>query len=126
MSIGANLATDTTQTPPVIGVFGTAPNMLNGSLDELAIWDRALPITEVQALYNAGASGKALTTIILTPPVTGGTLNASIAAGEITVTWNSGALQSAPSPTGPWTDVTTTGNTHTEAVASGAKFFRTR
>jgi hypothetical protein len=96
-------------------------------MDELAVWDRGLPLSEITALYNAGNTGKALDTIVLTPPATAGTLHASLAAGKITVTWTSGTLQSAASLNGPWTDVSNaTGGTFTEAVASGAKFYRSR
>ncbi len=127
LSIGASLATDNTVTPPVIGPSATGPNYFSGSLDELALWHRALSASEVAALYAAGNSGKDLTTVVESPPVTGGgTLHASIAAGKITVTWSSGSLQSATSITGPWSSVTNaTGNSFTEAVAAGAKFYRT-
>jgi len=126
LSIGARLNVDTNSpvgvSPDANGEFNT------GLLDELALWTRALSADEITALYTAGAAGKGLTTIVLTPPVTGGgTLKASVAAGKITVTWTSGTLQSATSVKGTWTDVTgATGGSFTEAVAAGAKFYRTR
>lgn len=124
LSIGARLNADTNT---LVGVSPDAnPEFMFGSLDEVALWDRALSSDEVTALFAAGNGGKSLTTIVETPPVTtSGTLKASIAAGKITVTWTTGSLQTAPSPTGPWTNVTTTGNTVTEAVGAGAKFYRT-
>jgi hypothetical protein len=128
LSVGASLATDTTQTPPVIGPDPAAANMLIGSLDELALWNRSLSASEVTAIFTAGTGGKGLDTVVETPPATGGgTLKASVAAGKITVTWTSGTLQSAAAITGQWTDVTgATGGSFTEAVAAGAKFYRTR
>jgi hypothetical protein len=138
LSIGARLNADTNSVigvSPNPGEYNSSPagatdaEYASFSLDELALWDRALPPSEITALYTAGNGGKALDTIVLTPPVTvgPGTLHASISAGQITVTWSSGTLQSATSPTGPWTDVSNaTGGTHTEAVTSGAKFFRSK
>jgi hypothetical protein len=97
-------------------------------MDELALWNRALSPDEIAALYATGNSGKSLTSIVLTPPATGGgTLTAKVSAGKITVTWSSGALQSAASVNGPWTNVAgATGGTFTEPVAAGAgaKFYR--
>jgi len=125
LSIGARLNADTNSpvgvSPDANGEFNT------GLMDELALWTRALSADEITALYTAGNGGKALTTIVLTPPATGGgTLKASVAAGKITVTWTSGTLQSATSITGPWANVTgATGGSFTEAVAAGAKFYRT-
>ncbi|HSU57219.1 MAG TPA: hypothetical protein VLT36_24475, partial [Candidatus Dormibacteraeota bacterium] len=82
---------------------------------------------EITALYTAGNGGKALDTIVLTPPATSGTLHASLSAGQITVTWSSGTLQSATSLTGPWTNVSNaTGGTFTEPVTAGAKFYRSK
>ena len=136
LSIGARLNADTNSVvgaSPNPGEYNSSPigatdvGFATYSMDELAVWDRGLPPSEITALYTAGNGGKALDTIVLTPPATSGTLHASIAAGQITVTWSSGTLQSASSPIGPWTDVSNaTGGTHTEAVAAGAKFFRSR
>jgi hypothetical protein len=136
LSIGARLNADTNSVvgaSPNPGEYNSSPGgaadagFATFSLDELAVWDRALPPSEITALYTAGNSGKALDTIALTPPATSGTLHASISGGQITVTWTSGTLQSAVSPIGPWTDVSNaTGGTFTEAAASGAKFYRTR
>lgn len=136
LSIGARLNVDTNSVigvSPNPGEYSSSPagatdaEYASFSLDELALWDRALPPSEITALFTAENSGKALDTVVLTPPATSSTLHASIAGGQITVTWTSGTLQSASSLTGAWTDVSgATGGTHTEAVTAGAKFFRTR
>jgi hypothetical protein len=123
LSIGARLNTD-----PTTGDLGPDANPFfnTGLLDELALWNRALSPDEIAALYATGNAGKALTSIVLTPPATGGgTLHASISNHQITVTWDTGALQAAGTVTGPWTNITTTGNSYTEAVGTGAKFYRT-
>jgi len=124
LSVGATMATDTTATPPVVG---PTANFLNGSLDELALWNRSLSASEISALYTTGNSGHPLDSIVETPPAGGGKLTAKVSGGNITVTWSSGALQSAASVTGPWTNVPgATGGTFTEPVATGAgaKFYR--
>jgi len=119
LSIGGRLNTDATT-----GEIGpdANPQFNTGLMDELALWNRALSPDEIAALYATGNSGKALTSIVLTPPATGGgTLTAKVSGGNITVTWSSGALQSAASLNGPWTNVTgATGGTFTEPVAAGA------
>jgi len=122
LSIGARLNTD-----PTTSLLGpdANPEFNTGLMDELALWNRPLSPSEITALYNTGNSGKALTTIVETAPVGGGTLHASVSGGKITVTWDNGALQTATSITGPWTNVTTTTNSVTENVAAGAKFYRT-
>lgn len=135
LAIGARLNADTNS------IFGASPNpgeysgapagakdpaFDTGLMDELALWDRALLPSEIAAVYAAGNAGKALTTVVETPPAGGGTLKASIAAGQITINFGTGTLQSAPSPTGPWSNITTTGSSYSEAVGAGAKFYRTK
>ena len=43
--------------------------------------------------------------------------------GEVTLSWESGTLQSAPSVNGPWSDVTNT-SPHSEAATAAAAFYR--
>jgi hypothetical protein len=51
-----------------IGSLATSPlNTLNGLVDELSIYNRALTTEEIQAIYNAGSSGKCKTNVDLTP-----------------------------------------------------------
>jgi hypothetical protein len=66
-----------------------------------------------------------------TPAVgsTGGArLNVSRDGNNITLTWTGAglSLQSATAVTGPWTNVTTTGSSHTVATSGSAMFFRLR
>jgi hypothetical protein len=128
ISIGQRVVTvtDTNSTPPFYTSDPANNSPLFGGLDELALWDRALTASEVTALYNAGQSGKEITSIVLTPPAGGGTLKASVSGGNITVTWSSGTLQSATSATGPWTNVPgAAGGTFTESISgAAAKFYR--
>lgn len=122
--IGARGITDTNQVPAVITLDPTNPDQFTGKIDELALWKRALTPSEVTALYEAGKAGKALTTIVETPPAGAPTVAVSYSGGNVTVTWDRGVLQTAPAVTGPWTDQTSASSPLTEPVAPGTKFYR--
>jgi hypothetical protein len=51
-----------------------------------------------------------------------------LSAGKINLSWTgNGVLEAAPTVTGPWNPVTgATGNTYSEAIAAGNRFFRIR
>jgi len=121
LAIGAVLNTNATDIIP----DPTAPDYFGGQMDELALWGRVLTADEISQLYAAGKAGKALTTIVETPPVVTAppTLTFSYKAGQITVTWSSGTLQTAPAANGPWTDSTAT-SPLVEAATGKAQFFR--
>jgi hypothetical protein len=100
--------------------IGGDPNNVNrtfdGSIDEVAIFDRALTSEQVLAIYNGEA--------VALPPE----LEVSLAEGEITITWDqAGTLQSTEVLEGAatvWTDETTTGNSLTVTPTGLAKFYR--
>jgi hypothetical protein len=121
LSIGGSLDGTSGSAP-----YAALPDFMQGQMDDLAIWDRALTPEEVTAIYQAGLAGKDLTTVVETPPevTTPGTLQIAIADGQVTVTWDRGTLQTATSITGPWTDVTDPSPV-TEAASEGTKFYRT-
>jgi hypothetical protein len=51
--------------------LGARPNtsyLFNGMLDEMSVYDRALPQTAIQGIYLAGAAGKLLPTAPVPPP----------------------------------------------------------
>lgn len=85
-------------------------NPFQGKLDEVSIYDRALSPTEIQAIFNAGSSGKcgpgSIQSLTLTPnPVNGGqsatgtvTLAAAAPAGGVVVNLMSGNLDVATVP----------------------------
>jgi hypothetical protein len=101
------------------------PNFLGGQLDDLGLWTRGLSAEEVSKIYAAGRNKQPLTSITLAPPVSQpGTLVVKISGGNVTVTWDSGTLQTAPSINGPWTDAAGNG-TVTESASGAAKFYRT-
>ncbi len=125
LSLGARLITDTNQTPSIFP-DDTAPNFLNGQLDDIAVWARALTADEVSKIYAAGQEGKTLSTVVLTPPTTTpGTLTVTRVQGGVSVTWDHGTLQTAPAITGPWTDSTAT-SPLTENANDAVKFYRTK
>ena len=101
------------------------PNFLAGQLDDVGLWTRGLSAEEVKKIYDAGKAKQSLSTVTLTPPVTQpGTLGIKVAGSNVTITWDVGVLQTAPSAAGPWTDATGNG-TVTEAATEAAKFYRT-
>ncbi|HEX4119551.1 MAG TPA: LamG-like jellyroll fold domain-containing protein, partial [Verrucomicrobiae bacterium] len=64
-SATAGFALDYDTTPLFIGTTGTwAPylNMFGGIIDEVSIYNRALSADEIAAIYNAGSSGKCVST----------------------------------------------------------------
>jgi hypothetical protein len=129
ISIGALLNADTTVTPPVVGPDGTHPDYYLGSLDELALWDRALTADEVAAVYAAGTAGKTLSSVVITPPVAA-KLNFSSSANGLVISWDASltgyALQSADAVVNPtWTAVSgVANNSITVTPAGAAKFYR--
>jgi hypothetical protein len=79
-------ALDYDTTPIFIGTSGTwAPylSMFGGILDEVSIYNRALTASEIQAIFNAGSSGKCTpsTTSNLPPVITQQPTNQTVAAG---------------------------------------------
>jgi len=103
----------------------TDPRYLSGQLDDVGLWTRGLSTEEVTKIHNAGRAKQSLSTVTLEPPANQpGTLAVSKTGNNITVTWDIGALQTAPSPLGPWTDAPGNG-TVTEATSDAAKFYRT-
>lgn len=103
----------------------TDPRYLAGQLDDVGLWTRGLSAEEVTKIYDAGIAKQSLSTVTLEPP-TGqpGTLSVTRAGNNVTVTWDVGVLQTAPSAAGPWTDAPGNG-TLTEAASDAAKFYRT-
>jgi hypothetical protein len=126
LSMGARLNLNTNVNPPLLGIDASNPNTLFGQLDEVALWTRALSATEVQLLYEAGRNGQPLTSVVVPEPGGGepGTLRISLNGANITVSWDKGTLQTAPTVTGPWTDVQGT-SPLTEPTSGAAKFYRT-
>ncbi|MEI6786279.1 MAG: LamG-like jellyroll fold domain-containing protein, partial [Verrucomicrobiota bacterium] len=68
-------------TTVAIGMMGDARYAFWGSIDELAVYNRALAAAEIQAIYNAGSSGKC---VVDTPPtIITQPANQTVFAGDI-------------------------------------------
>jgi hypothetical protein len=114
---------------PSLGLdFDTAGGKaLIGSLDDVALWTRALTAQEVALVYAAGNTGKAVTTVVVPKPATNPALTFSRTGNNITINFDAGKLQSSPTagPGAVWTDVTNpTQSPHSEAIGAGNRFFR--
>ena len=111
LSIGAALnLLDPTDPMSPLAPDANAPNFMNGPVDDVALWTRALSADEVSRIFNAGQQHNALTTVVLIPPATAPTLLfARSGATSITLTWPTGfKLQATGSLAPPinWADVT--------------------
>ena len=115
------------------GITDAAGNWFRGQIDEVAVFNKAIPAERVAAHYQAGKSGGVITTSgAVTPPETSGggtTLSVSRTGGTLTISWTptGGTLQtSATLGTGAtWTDVGTQ-NPATVQTSDAARFYRVR
>jgi len=86
-----------------------------GSLDEIAVFNRALTAAEISNLYAAG-QGLAFVNLNIQPSGT-----------NVVLTWTDPqsffSLQSAPTPTGPYTNVPGAISPYTQSKAGPPKFF---
>src|SRR5205085_12500391 len=105
-----------------VGPDSNSPKWLIGQLDDVALWTRSLSAEEVRLAYEAGVAHKAVTTVVVPQPVVEPALSSGKVGNNISITFE-GKLQSAPTATGPWTDVTTA-SPYSESTAAGIKFFR--
>ena len=119
---------------------GTSYGFYSGLLDELHIFNRALTVTEIQSIYNAGPTGLALTPTItaITPtsgPTTGGTIvtitgshltgatAVKFGANAASFSVNSDTQITATAPTGTSTvDITVTTPGGTSATSTADQF----
>lgn len=105
------------------GAFDATGNFFTGSIDEVAIFNKAIPAERIAAHFKAGKEGGEAPGV--EPTIGGITRQAS----NVIVQYN-GVLQSASSVTGPWTDVagapTGTGQTFTTPASAAAQYFRSR
>ena len=85
-----------------------------GGIDGAAIYNYGLSPFQVAAHYSAGLSGSP-------------SLTAARSESELILTWPSGTLQSAPTVTGPFTDLSTATSPYSVPLSSsGRMFFRLR
>ncbi|MEO8428974.1 MAG: LamG-like jellyroll fold domain-containing protein, partial [Verrucomicrobiota bacterium] len=110
LSIGARLnLADPTDPTSAIGPDSTAPNLMSGPIDDLAVWTRALSADEVAKIFAAGSQGKALTTVVVDqqPPPGDLEFNDPVLQGStFKISWTgTGRLQESSTVNGTYTDV---------------------
>jgi hypothetical protein len=87
-----------------------------GFIDEVAIYDKALTLSQVSAHFVAGKVGTAAPITITRAP-----------GNNVTITWPAGTtLQESTSVTGPYTNVSGSPVSPLTVSASGTKFYRWR
>jgi hypothetical protein len=103
------------------GITDATGNFFRGQLDEVAIFDKAIPADRIAAHYRAGREGGVIEEE--EPAITGITL----AGGNVTIEWTGGGtLETAASVTGPWSDVAGASSPHSTPATEAAAFFRVR
>jgi hypothetical protein len=117
------------------GVFDITGNWFNGHIDEVAIFDKAIPADRIAAHFKAGKEGGViLTSGAVTVPggvVPGNNINLAFSrnGNTLSITWapSGGTLQTTPSLSGTpvWTDV---GTANPAAITIGAAnaFYRVK
>jgi hypothetical protein len=107
--------------PVTLGQDPTGTNDVTAAydLDDVGIWSLALTEYEAISIYGAATNGQSFNV--------NGPASMSIKqdAGSIDLIWQSGALQSAPSLTGPWNTVSGATAPFYQVTPSGSqKFYR--
>jgi hypothetical protein len=131
ISIGSRVATqtDTNAIPPLYILDPSAPDVLTGNLDELALWNRPLTTSEITGIYQAGSTNQPLTVVQETPPVvvTPATLTSSLSGSNLTISWSpaGGHLEASPTIGSgvTWTSLSTT-NPSVVPVTGEQRYFR--
>ncbi|OLD52113.1 MAG: hypothetical protein AUI63_00290 [Gemmatimonadetes bacterium 13_1_40CM_2_60_3] len=110
------------------GVFDGAGNWFTGHLDEVAIFDKAIPAARIAEHYNAGKNGGVITTSGAVTPALNITLTIARSGNNVVVSWtpSGGTLQATSSLSGTpinWSD-TATPNGGTITIGTGNSFYR--
>jgi hypothetical protein len=96
------------------GTLDATDDRFKGSIDGVAVFDRALSPSEINLLYSKAVRGD------------GPGLTIQSANGKIAVNWNFGALQTATNISGPFADVPRASSPLTNAISDRERFFRVR
>ena len=104
------------------GAFDATGNFFTGAIDEVAIFDKAIPADRIAAHFKAGKEGGELPA-----PEAPKFTKISTAGGKITIEWSGGGtLQAAPTLNGPWQDVTGAASPYTLSPDGTMLFGRIR
>ncbi len=131
VSIGSRVTvqTDTNAIPPLYILDSTTPDLFTGSIDELALWTRALSASEIQGIYQAGRTNQPLTAVSEAPPTTvsPATLQATLASGKLTISWSPAGGHLLSSPTlgtgATWSSLSST-NPTVVPISGREQYFR--
>jgi hypothetical protein len=122
LTIGGGVTVDDT------GTYLDPNNAFIGSIDDVAVYSRALTASEVSAISAAAAQGNDLSTVTETPPVDETpTLTIAHASGNVTISWTGSGfrLQSSATVNSGYADVAgVTGTSYTTSSATGTTFYR--
>ena len=92
-----------------------------GSMDEVAVYKRALAPEEIATIHTALVTG------VYTPPVEPVVLTVTRSGSSLQLTWTTGTLQWADDLTGTWTNVPgAAAPTYSSATTAARKFFRVK
>jgi hypothetical protein len=109
------------------GVFDPQNNWFNGHIDEVAIFDHAVPASRVAEHFSAGKNGGVLLTNIAVTPNFLEFTSIILASGHVVLQWTGGGtLEQASVVTGPWNTAPNQANPQSVPATSGNLFFRLR
>jgi hypothetical protein len=106
----------------VPGATGGLP--FDGSLDEARIESGVCSPSWVWASWATVASNNFLTYGSIVPATV--ILNCQLVGGQLVLTWTNGTLQSAPTITGPFTDISGASSPYTLVPSGDQQYFRVR
>jgi hypothetical protein len=104
------------------GASGGLP--FNGTMDEARIENSVRSPAWVWGSWATVANSGFASYGSIVPAIV--TLRYQVVGGELVLTWTTGALQSAPSVTGPYTNMTGVSSPYTNMVFGGQQFFRVK
>jgi hypothetical protein len=114
------------------GVNDATGGFFNGRIDEVAIFDKAIPAPRVLAHYLAGKEGGTLITYSKSTATPGITVSVARSGANLTISWSppGGTLESTTALTGSaattvWTPVGAA-NPATVPIGTGSRFYRVR
>jgi hypothetical protein len=102
----------------------TGSSYFDGALDEARIESGVRSPEWVWASWATVADSRFATYGVIVPPVV--TLECQQAGGQIVLTWAAGTLQSAPSVSGPYVDITSASSPFAFVPSNGQQYFRVK
>lgn len=103
------------------GAFDATGNHFTGEIDEVAIFQKAIPAERIAAHYRAGKEGGVIET------EEAEFTSATVSGGNLTLEWTGGGtLQTAPAVTGPWTDVAGATSPYSTPANAAAAFYQVK